>query len=141
MYTERWFWPWLRGWPQEEKRYQNYIELISLFSILLIHLANFHLKFYSLIKRNVYFPTTLFKNLIFEEHCVLLFCMRKFCILLYLPNFVYFDLISWFRVKNFLWWFIFVVEDNFFIDWIYKIHLQIHTHVFTFWLLPLYFST
>ena len=29
------------------------------------------------LKHNFHFSTTLFKNLIFEKHCVLLFCMKK----------------------------------------------------------------
>ena len=46
-------------------------------SIPCIDLLNFELKYYSLIKRNANFFITLFKYLIFEELCVLLFCMEK----------------------------------------------------------------
>ena len=67
----------------------NYIGLIFLLSIPFIHAVNFELKVYSLIKHNIYFSTTLFKNLIFEENCVF-FAWRKFCALLYVQNFAYF---------------------------------------------------
>ena len=115
-----------------KRTYQKSICLISLLSILLKHFANFDLKFYYFIKHNVYFSTTRCKNLIFKEHCIVYY-------LFYGKNFaLYFTCkmlcISWgfnFTVSSetFFVWFIFAVEDNFFIDWVFKTYILIHTQV------------
>ena len=82
------------------------------------------------LRHSFYFSATLFKNLIFEKHFVLRFCMEKILHFTLSAKFCIFhgDLVSRFQVKHFfMCWFIFVVEGNFLIGCIYQSHLQ-NTH-------------
>ena len=82
------------------------------------------------LKHSFYFSATLFKNLIFEKHFVLLFCMEKILHFTLSAKFSIFygNLVSRFQVKHFfMCWFVFVVEGNFLIGCIYQSHLQ-NTH-------------
>ena len=96
-YTFRWFWTWFRRGPWKEKRYQNYTGLslihFDAISIPLIHFVNNDLKFYSLIKYNVYKsqrPQHSLRIWFLTNTVYYFFAWGKFGTLLYLQKFPYF---------------------------------------------------
>ena len=71
-YTLSWFWPWF---PVQEKKKPE----LGWYYFSALHSVDTSCKillFHNL-EQNFHFSTTLFKNLIFEKHRVLFFCMKK----------------------------------------------------------------